>query len=225
MRPIAFLFPSGRQALLRSALAWLGGLLLCAAMAQTGLERYGESGNATVAAWRRLLDEARPMAVDDKLQAVNQFFNRRLRFTTDQAAWGRLDYWATPIEFMRRSQGDCEEFAIAKYVSLLMLGVPSEKLRLIYVRARFGIAASGNSEAHMVLGYYADPAGEPLILDNLVNGIRPAASRPDLTPVFSFNTQGLWVPGSAKPAAADPTVRLSRWRDLLDRMRAEGVQW
>lgn len=76
----------------------------------------------------------------------------------------------------------------------------------------------------MVLGYYAEPAGEPLILDNLVNGIRPAASRPDLSPVFSFNAQGLWVPGSAQAAAADPTARLSRWRDLLDRMRAEGLQ-
>ncbi|MDD2727759.1 transglutaminase-like cysteine peptidase [Malikia sp.] len=223
MRPIAFIFPSGRQAL-RSVLAWLGGWLLCAAMAQTGLEHYGESGNETVTAWRRLLEESRPLPMDEQLQAVNQFFNRRLRFTTDQAAWGVSDYWATPIEFMRRSQGDCEEFAIAKYVSLLMLGVPSERLRLIYVRARLGSAASGNSEAHMVLGYYADPTGEPLLLDNLVNGIRPAASRPDLTPVFSFNTQGLWVPGSEKPAAADPTARLSRWRDLLSRMKTEGVK-
>jgi hypothetical protein len=74
----------------------------------------------------------------------------------------------------------------------------------------------------MVLGYYADPGGEPLILDNLVNSVRPAASRTDLFPIFSFNAQGLWVPGSVKPAA-DPTVRLSRWRDLLERMRAEGL--
>ena len=224
MRAITFIFPSRQPAAPRRALAWLGALLLCAAIAQTGLERYGESGSETVTAWRRLLDESRPLAVDDKLQAVNQFFNRRMRFTTDQATWGVPDYWATPLEFMRQAQGDCEDFAIAKYVSLLMLGVPSEKLRLVYVRARFGSSTSTNSEAHMVLGYYADPAGEPLILDNLVNGIRPAASRPDLTPVFSFNTQGLWVPGSTKPAASDPTARLSRWRDMLDRMRAEGIQ-
>lgn len=205
-------------------MGWLCGLLLCTAIAQTSLERNGEAGSETAAAWRRLLDESRPLPVDDKLQAVNQFFNRRLRFTTDREAWGEPDYWATPFEFMRRSQGDCEDFAIAKYVSLLMLGVPSDRLRLIYVRATFGGASSGNSEAHMVLGYYASPAGEPLILDNLVGSIRPAAARTDLSPVFSFNTQGLWVPGSAQPAAADPTARLSRWRNLLDRMRAEGVQ-
>ncbi len=222
MRATAFVFPAGLPASRRGA-ACLCGLLLCAAVAQTSLERYGASGGET-AAWRRLLDESRPLPPDDKLQAVNQFFNRRLRFTTDQATWGVPDYWATPLEFMRQAQGDCEDFAIAKYVSLRMLGIPAEQLRLIYVRARFGSAASGNSEAHMVLGYYADPAGEPLILDNLVNSIRPAASRTDLSPIFSFNAQGLWVPGSAKPAA-DPTARLSRWRDLLERMRAEGLNW
>ena len=224
MRAVLAIFSSGLPAPPHSLLAWLGGLLLCTAIAQTGLERPGESGSETVTAWRQLLDESRLLAVDEKLQAINQLFNRRLRSTTDQAVWGLPDYWATPFEFMRQSQGDCEDFAIAKYFSLLMLGVPPEKLRLIYVRARFGSSSSGNSEAHMVLGYYADPAGEPLILDNLVNIIRPAASRPDLSPVFSFNTQGLWVPGSAKPASADPTARLSRWRDLLSRMKAEGVQ-
>ena len=225
MRTTAFVFPAGLAAARRSALGCLCGLLLCAAVGQTRLERYGEAGGGTAAAWRRLLDESRPLPVDDKLQAVNQFFNRRLRFTTDQVAWGVPDYWATPLEFMRQAQGDCEDFAIAKYVSLRMLGIPAEQLRLIYVRARFGSAASGNSEAHMVLGYYADPGGEPLILDNLVNSVRPAASRTDLSPIFSFNAQGLWVPGSTQPAAADPTARLSRWRDLLDRMRAEGLQW
>lgn len=224
MPAIASSFPRHRLTRPRRTLAWLGGWLLCAAVAQTGVERHGESGNETVLAWRRMLEEARPLAVDDKLQAVNQFFNRRLRFTSDQEAWGMPDYWATPLEFMRQSQGDCEDFAIAKYVSLRMLGLPAEQLRLVYVRARFGSAASGNSEAHMVLGYYADLAGDPLILDSLVNGIRPAASRPDLSPVFSFNAQGLWMPGSAKPAATDPTARLSRWRDMLDRMRAEGLQ-
>jgi predicted transglutaminase-like cysteine proteinase len=220
----ASVFSRCRPASPRTALAWLCGLLLSATVAQTSLERYGESGNDAAQAWRRMLEQARPLEIDDKLHSVNQFFNRRLRFTTDQAAWGMADYWATPLEFMHQGQGDCEDFAIAKYVSLLMLGVPSDKLRLIYVRARFGSASSGNSEVHMVLGYYADPAGEPQILDNLVNSIRPATTRTDLSPIFSFNSQGLWVPGSARPAASDPTARLSRWRNLLDRMSAEGLQ-
>ena len=215
--------------------AWLFSVLLLAglgwSLAQSNLdktqalavERYGAPAGETVAAWRRMLEEARSGDEDQKLKAVNTFFNKRVRYASDQEVWGQNDYWATPLEFMGRAAGDCEDFAIAKYISLLMLGIPNEKLRMIYVRARFGGANSTNSEAHMVLGFYADPAGEPVILDNLVLSIRPAASRTDLAPVFSFNTQGLWVPG-ASSSSADPTARLSRWRDVLDRLKADGIQ-
>jgi len=101
------------------------------------------------------------------------------------------------------------------------MGVPNAKLRMIYVRARIGGAGSTKSEAHMVLGYYANPADEPMVLDNLITTIRPASSRSDLSPVFSFNNEGLWVSGAAT-SSADPTARLSRWRDVLERMRQEG---
>jgi len=74
----------------------------------------------------------------------------------------------------------------------------------------------------MVLGYYEDPTGEPVILDNLITSVRPASRRPDLQPVFSFNHQGLWVAGQ-QASSADPTARLSKWREVLDRMKQEGL--
>ena len=200
-------------------------------LAQSGLDRlqllaqqrYGQHATETVTSWRHMIEESRALPDDEKLKAVNQFFNRHIRFNADQAVWGVPDYWATPLEFMGKAQGDCEDFAIAKYISLLMLGIPNDKLRLIYVRARFGASLIINTEAHMVLGYYVDPAGDPVILDNLLNSIRPATARTDLTPVFSFNSQGLWVPG-ASSLSADPTARLSRWRDVLDRIKIDGIQ-
>jgi len=78
-------------------------------------------------------------------------------------------------------------------------------------------------QAHMVLAYYATPAAEPLILDNLISEVRPASRRPDLVPVFSFNSDGLWQ-GVGAQAAGDPVSRLSRWRDVLAKARAEGFQ-
>ena len=211
------------------------GLLLATGLgwtlAQSGLDRmqllaqqrYGQPASETVLGWRHMIEESRTLSDDEKLKAVNLFFNRRMRFNSDQAIWGVPDYWTTPLEFMGRAQGDCEDFAIAKYISLLMLDIPNERLRLIYVRARFGASSVLNTEAHMVLGYYVDPAGEPVILDSLVNSIRPAAMRTDLTPVFSFNSRGLWVPG-APGQVADPTARLSRWRDVLERIKIDGLQ-
>lgn len=186
-------------------------------------ERYGPVAVETVVAWRKLMEEARSMPEDEKLKSINVFFNRRMRYASDQEVWGQTDYWASPLEFMGKSAGDCEDYAIAKYISLQMLGVPADKLRMIYVRARFGGPGSTNSEAHMVLGYYPTPGDEPMILDSLVGSIRTASSRTDLMPIFSFNTQGLWV-GGATTSAADPTARLSQWRAVMERMRQEGLQ-
>ena len=211
-------------------LGWATGVavlvVLGALQAQTNLdrtqqlaqERYGQRAADTVAAWRRMMEEARPLTEPEKLTMVNTFFNRRVLFEDDIVHWKQADYWATPLEFMGTGAGDCEDYSISKYMTLQMLGVPAEKLRMIYVRARIG----NSNVAHMVLGYFDTPTGEPVILDNLIGNVRPAASRTDLQPVFSFNAQGLWAAGSTA-SSGDPTARLSRWRDVLDRMKQEGL--
>ena len=151
---------------------------------------------------------------------VNDFFNQQIYFQNDQAIWGVSDYWATPVQTMGKRTGDCEDFSIAKYITLLKLGVPSNQLRLVYVKADVGLA---KPQAHMVLAYYPTPASEPVILDNLNPEIRPASKRRDLKPVFSFNSEGLWVGNENKPKVKKPETRLSRWRDVLIRMQAEGL--
>ena len=191
-------------------------------MGALAMQRYGEPASALVADWRRMLQDADAQPEQARLERVNSFFNRRIRFDDDALIWKTNDYWATPLETMGRKAGDCEDFAIAKYVSLRLLGVPADKLRLIYVRAQIGGPSSAISQAHMVVGYFPTPDAEPLVLDNLIGEIRPAARRPDLFPVFSFNDAGLWVAG-AQQSSADPTARLSRWRDALQRMRTEGL--
>ena len=60
-----------------------------------------------------------------------------------------------------------------------------------------------------------------MILDNLAGSVRPASRRPDLIPVFSFNSEGLWS-GMGEPSASDPQARLSRWREVLAKAKAEG---
>lgn len=192
-------------------------------MAELALERYGAEAAETVVRWQSLVASGRDLPERDKLEAVNAFFNSHVAFEDDSVTWGVVDYWATPLETLGRAQGDCEDFSIGKYVTLGLLGVPIERLRITYVRAESGLPGSGVSQAHMVLAYYETPDAEPLILDNLISRLRPASRRPDLHPVFGFNSQGLWVAGASAPALADPTARLSRWRDLLRRMGEEGL--
>ena len=155
-----------------------------------------------------------------RLDGVNRFFNRRIEFRDDLQVWHVEDYWASPLETLQQGMGDCEDFAIAKYFSLLATGITASQLRLVYVRLQVG-GAGGPSQAHMVLAYYASAQAEPLILDNLVTEIRPASRRPDLTPVFSFNSEGLWQ-GNGSQRMGDPVERLSPWREVLRKARAEG---
>lgn len=173
--------------------------------------------------WQALLKNSQGLSTTDKLQQVNDFFNRRIQFGEDQVIWGQSDYWATPMETLAKGAGDCEDFSIAKYFSLLVLGVPADQLRLIYVKARIGGTASAVQQAHMVLAFYPSPDAEPLVLDNLINSIRPSSRRPDLQPIFSFNSQGVFA-GAAGDSAlgAGGVGRLSVWADLLKRAREEG---
>jgi predicted transglutaminase-like cysteine proteinase len=101
-------------------------------------------------------------------------------FDDDMSVWGQSDYWATPAELIGQGRGDCEDFSIAKYYSLIELGIPVSKLRLVYVKAVQTGPAGTFLQAHMVLAYYATPNADPLVLDNLnpSDTARLAAQRP-----------------------------------------------
>jgi predicted transglutaminase-like cysteine proteinase len=182
--------------------------------------RYGAKGAKAVGEWLQLLQDDKAFSEQDKLTNVNAFWNQHVIGAEDQVVWGQADYWATPLEALGKGAGDCEDYVIGKYFSLVSLGVPTSKLRFVYVRARIGGPDSTEQVAHMVLGYYPTPNSEPLVLDSLVSTIMPASQRRDLVPVFSFNAEGVYVNG--KQAA--PVDRIGRWRDLLQRMQREGVR-
>lgn len=184
-------------------------------------QRYGAVAAQLVQDWQSVLMTSRNLPETDKLKRINEFFNRRIRFEDDTQVWRQVDYWATPLELIGKGAGDCEDFSIVKYFSLREAGVAPEKLRMTYVRAKIGGPNSSVSVAHMVLAYYPTPDAEPLILDNLIGDIRPASRRADLAPVYSFNSDGVFSGSSAQVVAT--VDRLSRWKDLLLRMQAEGM--
>lgn len=180
-------------------------------------QRLGPGAAQRTQAMLDLMQAERSADEFDRLRAMNDFFNRSIQFEDDRENWGVVDHWTSPIELLNRGQGDCEDYAIAKYFSLIAMGVAPAKMRMVYVRAQVG----GTIQAHMVLAYYPEPSAEPLILDNLISDLRPASRRPDLAPVFSFNAEGLWQ-GVGSATAGDPVARLSKWRDVLSKAKAEG---
>jgi predicted transglutaminase-like cysteine proteinase len=213
----------------------LGGWLLLASFLLTGLgsvwanwnftqilqiaeKCYGPLGPAQgrIEAWSQMLKSELNQPEREQLDAVNRFFNQQLNFQDDTRIWRQTDYWATPEESLIKGAADCEDYALAKYFSLRQLGIPSEKLRITYVKAL------SQNQAHMVLTFYSSPTAEPLVLDNLIGEIRPASQRKDLLPVYAFNAEGLYLPGANGGKRSSDSKKLSRWQDVLKKMQAEG---
>jgi len=186
-------------------------------------QKYGPTGLANARALQQVMLGLGGKDDAARLRAVNDFYNQRLAYVEDVDNWGQVDYWASPLESLGKGAGDCEDYAIGKYFTLTSLGIPHAKLRMVYVRASLPDAPNG-FVAHMVLAYYPTPDAEPLVLDNLQPVIRPAGQRPDLTPVFSFNAEGLWQGVGSIRANGDPLTRLSKWREVLMRARQDGFQ-
>lgn len=198
--------------------AFAGGLGIDARVLKKIEALYGGDARVRVETWDELVKNNADRPVEEKLETVNRFFNA-VEFTSDQAHWGKKDYWATPIEFLGTNAGDCEDFSVAKYFTLRELGVPMDKLRLTYVKA------VKLNQAHMVLTYYPTPGSEPMVLDNLVPEIRPASRRKDLVPVYSFNGDGLWLAKErGKGQKVGGSDRISHWKELKRRMLEFGAQ-
>ena len=115
---------------------------------------------------------------------------------------------------MGTNAGDCEDYAIAKYFSLIKLGIPDSKLRITYVS--YSKTNSNYDQAHMVLSYYHQAGGEPVILDNINKTLQPGSKRTDLKPVYSFNATGLWQAKTKGETRAGDN-NLKSWVDLMNR--------
>jgi predicted transglutaminase-like cysteine proteinase len=127
-----------------------------------------------------LLNEALAYDTFKQLNRVNSYVNKILP-SRDIDSGKQTDSWATPKEFLISGKGDCEDYAILKYFSLLEIGIPKDKLW-------FGVVKTKNLvEHHMVLFYFDSDKTPPQVLDNLSWKILPLDKRSDLTTLFAFN--------------------------------------
>lgn len=178
--------------------------------------KYGSRAADRLQEWQELVDENQNESEEDKLEIVNDFFNR-VRYIDDLTHWHQKDYWATPLEMLATDAGDCEDYSIAKYFTLKALGVPESKLYITYVKA------IRLNQAHMVLTYFETPKSIPLVLDNLNKRILKASRRKDLVPIYSFNGDGLWLArerGKGKSVSGG-TSKLKNWNNLLQRLNQQ----
>lgn len=178
--------------------------------------KYGISAKRRLQEWDKLIKQNQSKSEPEKLRLVNDFFNR-IRYVSDLEHWGVEDFWATPAELLASNGGDCEDYAIAKYFTLVAMHVDPNKLKITYVKAR----VNNKMIAHMVLTYYTQPNAVPLVLHSLNKQIRPATQRPDLTPVYAFNGDGLWIVKSRTENRVGGSGKIRFWNEMKSRMGKE----
>lgn len=174
--------------------------------------QYGENGEKRFHSFKKLFQEAQELSEKDQLVRVNAFFNQ-IPYGSDEKIWGNKDYWATPIELLSKGRGDCEDYAIAKFFTLLELGVPKEKLFLTYV------VTDNLTRRHMVLAYYEYEGSVPLILDNRILSIDPELMNRDYIPLYRFNLNDFiaYDQGFERKSPLI-TKKMYQWEELTKRL-------
>ena len=147
-------------------------------------QKYGFFAKKRFEKLKLLIHDLQDAETLKKIESVNDFFNS-VSYSSDMDTYGVIDYWATPFEFLAHGEGDCEDYAIAKYFLLKHLGIEANKMFITYV------SVSGYTQAHMVLTYFETPDSEPLVLDNYNEKLLPASKRDDLKPIYYFNPETL----------------------------------
>jgi predicted transglutaminase-like cysteine proteinase len=92
--------------------------------------RWGPCRHRGAARWLEIEAGASKLTGQEQLAYVHSRLNRAIAYATDFSAQGEADHWASPLEAVEKI-GDCEDYAIAKYLMLRALGRPPEDLKLV----------------------------------------------------------------------------------------------
>lgn len=132
--------------------------------------------------WTSFTETMRNQPRDRQLDRINSFFNQH-RYITDPINWGLADYWETPGQFFAKN-GDCEDYAIAKYMTLRDLGWAISDLRVVIVQDM------NLNLVHAILAVNFD--NRTLILDNQLAVLVEPKRIKHYRPIYAVNEEGWW---------------------------------
>ncbi|PAY05915.1 transglutaminase [Bradyrhizobium sp. UFLA03-84] len=131
----------------------------------------------------RLIGAVKAKSGRERLDEANRGVNQAVRYVSDFAQFGEADRWTAPLATFATGKGDCEDYAIAKYIALSEAGFPREELRLVLGRDR------AIRQDHAVLAARLD--GHWLILDSRRSELIDDGELANFTPMFAINERGV----------------------------------
>jgi len=147
--------------------------------------------------WKKFVTGLKGQSALLQLEAVNGYVNQT-PYQSDSMRFGVVDHWATPAEFLGRG-GDCEDYAIAKYLSLRHLGWEDRNLRILVLNDEY------RRELHAVLIAYH--GGTAYVLDNLAPAILEHTAIRHYRPIFSIHASAWFFHEGWSPQG--PAARVS----------------
>jgi predicted transglutaminase-like cysteine proteinase len=130
-----------------------------------------------------IVDIARGREGRARLGEINRAVNLAIRPMSDLTQYGSIDVWSSPLATFASGAGDCEDYAIAKYVALRIAGIAAEDLRLLIVRD------TRLQEDHAVVAARLD--GRWLMLDNRRMAMVEDAQIRNYRPTFAIDQDGV----------------------------------
>ncbi len=161
---------------------------------------YGQS-------WTDFIAQLGEKSPSHQLASTNRFFNQHLRYAEE-----KVDRWLLLDDFLAAGQGDCEDFAIGKYQTLLAKGFRAEEFSFIYAIQR------GSGQAHIALLHNPSQS----LLDSITNELSPLIERNDLKPILAFTAKNYQLLSSTKTLSNSERNLLSQWQHII--YRAENTQ-
>ena len=143
----------------------------------------GQVSQCVLDDWKAFLESQKGLDPLTQLSAINAQMNSR-RYVLDPPNWGVPDYWATPLQFMEKN-GDCEDYAIAKFMSLRALGWSNAAMRIVVLKDL------NLQLMHAVLVVYHQ--GRAWVLDNQIDQVMPAEKIRHYRPIYSVNEESWWL--------------------------------
>ncbi|MFB9263198.1 transglutaminase-like cysteine peptidase [Bradyrhizobium erythrophlei] len=130
-----------------------------------------------------IIESARANEGRARLGEVNRAVNLAIRPGSDLALYGQVDVWTSPLATLAKGAGDCEDYAIAKFVALHKAGVAAEDLRIVVMHDQL------SGEDHAVAAARLD--GRWLLLDNRRMAMIEDSSVRNFRPTFVIDAHGV----------------------------------
>ena len=154
---------------------------------EAGKAQQGCTPSATnkchYATWAKLITDSKAKDIGAQIQGVNDFMNQA-PYVVDMINWGVNDYWSSPGQFFEKF-GDCEDYAIAKFLTLRALGVPSANMRIV------ALTDLNLKVAHAIAAVYI--SGKILVMDNQIKPVVDSTTIKHYLPLYSVNEEGWWL--------------------------------